>query len=108
MKILEKTYNECVARNELYVCQIICEESNKVFLESMKESQTSIINGDSKSKQISEAMDNTFEHSISLARDTEMTADRKTQTTAVRNVVSQLTMCIKLGMMDQYKNIPIC
>ena len=32
-----------------------------------------------------------------------MTADRKTQTTAVRNVVSQLTMCIKLGMMDQYK-----
>lgn len=103
LKILEKTYNECVARNELYVCQIICEESNKVFLESMKESQTSIINGDSKSKQISEAMDNTFEHSISLARDTEMTADRKTQTTAVRNVVSQLTMCIKLGMMDQYK-----
>lgn len=77
LKILEKTYNECVARNELYVCQIICEESNKVFLESMKESQTSIINGDSKSKQISEAMDNTFEHSISLARDTEMTADRK-------------------------------
>ena len=69
----------------------------------MKESQTSIINGDSKSKQISEAMDNTFEHSISLARDTEMTADRKTQTTAVRNVVSQLTMCIKLGMMVQYK-----
>ena len=103
LRILEKTYNECIARNELYVCQIICEESNKVFLESMKESQTSIINGDSKSKQISEAMDNTFEHSISLARDTEMTADRKTQTTAVRNVVSQLTMCIKLGMMDQYK-----
>lgn len=103
LKILEKTYNECVARNELYVCQIICEESNKVFLESMKESQTSIINGDSKSKQISEAMDNTFEHSISLARDTEMTTDRKTQTTAVRNVVSQLTMCIKLGMINQYK-----
>ena len=102
LKILEKTYNECVARNELYVCQIICEESNKVFLESMKESQTSIINGDSKSKQISEAMDNTFEHSISLARDTEMTTDRKTQTTAVRNVVSQLTMCIKLGMINQY------
>ena len=103
LKILEKTYNECVARNELYVCQIICEESNKVFLESMKESQTSIINGDSKSKQISEAMDNTFEHSISLARDTEITTDRKTQTTAVRNVVSQLTMCIKLGMINQYK-----
>ncbi len=103
LKILEKTYNECVARNELYVCQIICEESNKVFLESMKESQTSIINGDSKSKQISEAMDNTFEHSISLARDTEMTTDRKTQTTAVRNVMSQLTMCIKLGMINQYK-----
>lgn len=103
LKILEKTYNECVARNELYVCQIICEESNKVFLESMKGSQTSIINGDSKSKQISEAMDNTFEHSISLARDTEMTADRKTQTTAVRNVVSQLTMCIKLGMINQYE-----
>lgn len=69
----------------------------------MKGSQTSIINGDSKSKQISEAMDNTFEHSISLARDTEMTADRKTQTTAVRNVVSQLTMCIKLGMINQYE-----
>ena len=103
LKILEKTYNECVARNELYVCQIICEESNKIFLESMKANQKSIIDGTEKSKKIAESMNVIFVNSIELTRDAEMTANQKTQSVAVKNVVSQLILCIKLGLVDQYK-----